>query len=59
MVKRILMMMAAVLVTGGAVAQDRVPSLQDLIGARGGDGEYQMQQRGYTHVRTSKEGGSS
>ena len=40
-------------------AQEPVRNLQDLIGARGGDGEYQMQQRGYTHVRTSKEGDSS
>jgi hypothetical protein len=40
-------------------AQDPVRNLQDLIGARGGDGEYQMQQRGYTHVRTSKQGDSS
>jgi len=35
-------------------AQDPVPHLQDLKGARGGDGEYQMQQRGYTHVRTEE-----
>jgi hypothetical protein len=35
-------------------AQDPVPHLQDLKGARGRDGEYQMQQRGYTHVRTEK-----
>lgn len=40
-------------------AQDRVPNLQDLIGARGGDGEYQMKQRGYTYVRTDKSGGSA
>ena len=58
-VKRVLMMIAAVLVAGGAVAQDRVPSLQDLIGARGGDGEYQLQQRGYNFVKTEKSGDSA
>ena len=36
-------------------AQDPVPHLQDLKGARGRDGEYQRQQRGYTHVRTEKD----
>ncbi len=51
--------LAAVLVAGSAVAQQPVRNLQDLVGARGGDGEYQMQQRGYANVRTSKEGGSS
>lgn len=35
-------------------AQDPVKHLQDLKGALGRDGEYQMQQRGYTHVRTEK-----
>ena len=40
-------------------AQEPVRNLQDLIGARGGDGEYQMQQRGYTFVRTDKSGGSA
>jgi hypothetical protein len=50
------MVAAVVLVAGGALAQDRVPSLQDLVGARGGDGEYQLQQRGYTFIRTEKTG---
>jgi len=40
-------------------AQDPVSHLQDLKGARGRDGEYQMQQRGYTHVRTEKDDFSS
>ncbi len=61
--RRALLGMAVLLVSLGAPAivsaQQPVRNLQDLIGARGGDGEYQMQQRGYTHVRTSKEGGSS
>lgn len=35
-------------------AQDPVKHLQDLKGALGRDGEYQLQQRGYTHVRTEK-----
>ena len=35
-------------------AQDPAKHLQDLKGARGRDGEYQLQQRGYTHVRTEK-----
>ena len=43
-----------VLMAGAAVAQEPVPGLQDLIGARGGDGEYQMERRGYTFVRTEK-----
>jgi hypothetical protein len=58
-VKRILMLMAAVLVAGGAVAQDRVPSLQDLVGARGSSGEDQMQQRGYNFIKTEKSGDSA
>mgnify|MGYP001813898849 FL=1 len=61
--KRTLLGMVALLMIIGAPAvvsaQEPVRNLQDLIGARGGDGEYQMQQRGYTHVRTSKEGDSS
>ncbi len=43
----------------GASAQDPVRHLQDLIGARGGDGEYQMEQRGYNWVRTDKSGGDA
>jgi len=41
---------------GGLFAQEPVRNLQDLIGAKGGDGEYQMQERGYSHVRTEKSG---
>jgi hypothetical protein len=48
-----------ILVAGGVLAQDTVPSLQDLIGARGRDGEYQLQQRGYSFVRTEKSGNDS
>ena len=40
-------------------AQHPAPFLQDLIGANGRDGEAQMQQRGYTHVRTEKDDFSS
>ena len=40
-------------------AQEPVRNLQDLIGARGGDGEYQMKQRGYSYVRTEKAGDRS
>jgi hypothetical protein len=40
----------------GAAAQDRVNSLRDLVGARASSGETQMQQRGYSFVRTSKSG---
>ena len=51
--------LASVLVAGSAVAQQPVRNLQDLVGARGGDGEYEMRQRGYTSVRTEKAGDSS
>ncbi len=54
-----LSMIVALVAASGAFAQQKVPNLQDLIGARGGDGEYQMQQRGYTYVRTEKTGDSS
>jgi opacity protein-like surface antigen len=43
----------------GAYAQDSVRHLQDLIGARGGNGEYQMEQRGYRWVRTDKSSGDA
>ena len=47
--------LAIALVAAASIhAQDLVDDLQDLIGARGRDGEYQMQHRGYTHVRTDK-----
>lgn len=45
---------AVALVPFGTFAQDAVPSLQDLVGARGRDGEYQMEQRGYNFIRTDK-----
>ena len=47
--------LAIALVAAASIhAQDLVDDLQDLIGAHGRDGEYQMQHRGYTHVRTDK-----
>ena len=57
---KVVMVCAAVALVGGSVAaQDQVPSLQDLIGARGGDGEYQLQQRGYNFIKTEKSGDSA
>mgnify|MGYP001815220417 CR=1 FL=1 len=50
---------AILLVVGSVSAQDPAPALQDLIGARGGDGEYQMERRGYTFIRTEKSGGDA
>ncbi len=47
------------IVTGGLFAQESVPHLQDLVGARGGDGERLMGERGYTWVRTDKSGGDA
>lgn len=44
---------------GSAFAQDPVRALQDLVGARGSSGETQLEQRGYTWVRTEKSGDSS
>jgi hypothetical protein len=44
--------------TGGGVG-DPVSSLQDLVGARGRDGEDMLRQRGYTWVRTEKSGDDS
>ena len=41
---------------GTAVAQDVAPGLQDLLGAKGRDGEYQMERRGYNFIRTEKSG---
>ena len=49
----------AILAAGSAFAQSPVPSLQDLIGAKGRDGEYQMKDREYNHVRTEKSGDSA
>ena len=53
------MVIAGLALTGVASAQEPVRNLQDLIGARGSDGEYQMKQRGYNYVRTEKSGGSA
>jgi len=44
---------------GELLAQEPVQGLQDLIGARGRDGEGQMERRGYSYIRTDKSGGSS
>jgi len=49
--------MAAVVLTmvaPSASAQEPATGLQDLVGAKGRDGEYQLQQRGYTFIRTEK-----
>ncbi len=54
-----LSIVVALLAVSAAFAQNAVPSLQDLIGARGGDGEYQLQQRGYNFIRTEKSGNDS
>ena len=45
--------------SASASQQGSVSSLEDLIGARGRSGEEQMEQRGYTWVRTDKSGGSA
>ena len=44
---------------GELLAQEPVQGLQDLIGAKGRDGEGQMERRGYSYIRTDKSGGSS
>ncbi len=44
---------------GELLAQGQVPGLQDLIGAKGRDGEGQMERRGYSYIRTDKSGGNS
>ena len=51
--------MMALLVAATLFAQEPVPHLQDLVGARGGDGERLMGERGYTWVRTDKSGGDA
>lgn len=53
-IKTIAICAVALATAGGLYAQEPVDHLQDLKGVRGRDGEYQMQQRGYTHVRTEK-----
>ncbi len=40
-------------------AQDAVPGLSDLVGAKAGQAESVVDQRGYTSVNTEKSGGSS
>jgi hypothetical protein len=45
--------------SASAFAQDPVKNLQDLVGARGRDGESQLEQRGYSFVRGEKAGDSS
>ena len=50
---------AGLAMAGAASAQTAVPSLSDLVGARASGAEYQMQQRGYTHIRTDKSGNDS
>jgi hypothetical protein len=49
----------AVFAAGNVYAQDPVPGLQDLVGARGSSGEQALQDRGYTWVRTSKSANDS
>ena len=44
----------ASLIAGGSYAQDRVPSLEDLVGARASGGERVLQERGYNWIRTEK-----
>ncbi len=56
MTRIILVWIAAMVAVGGLFAQEPARNLQDLVGAKGGDGEYQMQERGYHHVRTDKSG---
>ncbi|MGB5160020.1 MAG: hypothetical protein WBO69_07765 [Thermoanaerobaculia bacterium] len=53
-IKKIAVFAVAFVAATSLHAQDPVKHLQDLKGALGRDGEYQMQQRGYTHVRTEK-----
>ncbi len=50
---------AAMSVGAGLFAQESVPRLQDLIEVKGRDAEYQMDERGYTWVRTDKSGGDA
>lgn len=49
----------AVVAASTALAQEPVPSLQDLVGVRGGDAELALKRRGYTWVRTSKSANDS
>jgi len=45
--------------SAGGDAGSPVPGLQDLVGARGSDGERALQSRGYTSVGGEKSGGDS
>ena len=47
---------AALVVAVAVWAGEPVRNLQDLIGIEKGDGGYQMQQRGYTYVRSERAG---
>jgi hypothetical protein len=47
---------AALLVGGTVLAQDPVPSLQDLVGVKGASAESALEARGYTWIRTEKSG---
>ena len=47
---------AALLVGGTVLAQDPVPSLQDLVGVKGASAESALKARGYTWIRTDKSG---
>ena len=59
-VVKIAMLCATVgLVAVSVSAQDPATGLQDLIGAKGRDGEYQLEQRGYNLIRTEKSGDSA
>jgi len=49
-----LALIAGALTASIVLADGPVPNLQDLVGARGRDGETQLQQRGYRFVRTEK-----
>jgi len=53
-IKPIALFAVALVAASSLYAQNPVKHLQDLKGALGRDGESQMQQRGYTHVRTEK-----
>ena len=55
-IRNMLMLVAAVLVAGAAGAGEPVRNLQDLVGVEKGEGGYQMQQRGYTYVRSDRAG---
>jgi len=49
----------ALVAADGSYAQDGVPSLEDLVGARAAGGERVLQQRGYNWIRTEKSSDSS